>query len=894
MPARMGIDTNGDGLLDYPESAAEVPTGPFPVVLRIRNNLCDADSTYAWSVEGEDVGGGKGRCELRWFAEEGTYPVEVEVESAAGDHQSYEREVVVQDWLVVSIGDSVASGEGNPDQPGFFHKAVWQSPRCHRSTLAAPVQAALALERADTHTSVTFVHLACSGAKVRTGLLEPYAGADVPDNAQRPLLTPQVKELEEIAAKRPVDAVVLDAGANDVHFGPLAAFCILHTNCVSQRFDPEAKAGSGEAADLLPVVIRKALAGLRTAYEELGDELKGVVEPSRLLFVEYFDPLRDASGAICNKIGVPFVPHFFIDRNEATFAAEEVLKPLNEEIAEAAQREGWTEVKGVTEAFRQHGYCAGKQSWIRTLTKSVLIQAGNHPASRWLGALHPNELGHRAMASLISAALQRRLYTGEGPAAEPEPEAENPDENEGEGGTGSGAGEFPGLEKDVRNVLLALAALSALGVLGLLRRRMIRSRRHGGGGPPPQIRTDWPGPLHEAATVEAFRYMLEHSNRWVHRRVESIEFIDERRMRRRVSVDFTPRPAPTGPKLVPVAMLSKGVLTHFDLRDEEGASVPMRTADQNAMLSTEYMLAVAEEATNQAPSEQLQQLCWTIARGELPEAELAVSKIKERIDAGDEPEAVLQSKRFRRLTTTFSKSFPIVVALENKRRRVLKYAADEPIQSQPTIKARLGLSPARFAIKIPELGDARSRHIEFLPGEGFEINDASMGGIQPNGEPRITAIDTRDGQTAHLALSNVQRGTKGWSVVRLWAERRGIFVGGPLLAFLGALALTAAWFALPELAENSRDAASLLLAVPAAFVTYIGTRNPHPLAAALMLGVRSLISIAGAAGFIAAGGMALGYSAETLRVILGGGAIVIWLCAACLTVLYFRPDATTA
>jgi GDSL-like Lipase/Acylhydrolase family len=892
MPARLGGDANGDGLLDYPESAAEVPTGPFPVVLEIRKNLCNPDSTYAWSVEGEDAGGGRGRCRLPWdFPEEGTHPVEVEVESAAGDRQSYQREVVVQDWLVVSIGDSVASGEGNPDQPGFFFRhAVWQSPRCHRSTLAAPVQAALALERADRHTSVTFVHLACSGAKVRAGLMEPYAGADVPDNAQPPLLPPQVSELREIASKRPIDAVVLDAGANDVHFGPLASFCIRHVDCVSQQFDPEGTAKPPKVADLLPVVIGKALAGLRIAYRELGDELKDIVEPSRVLIVEYFDPLRNASGAICHKIGVPFVPRFYIDRNEATFAADELLAPLNEAIAEAARREGWTDVTGVAEAFRRHGYCAGKQSWIRTLTKSVLTQAGAHPASRWIGALHPNEKGHQAMAGLISAALQRRLYAGEGAAGEPEP----PVGEGGGGGGGPGADEFPGLEEDVRNVLLALAALSVAAMLGLLGRRTIRRRRAGaGGGPgtPPQIRSNGPGALHAAATVQAFGDMLENSSSWVHRRIESIDFIDERRMRRRVSVDFTPPPLPAGPILVPVAMLSKGVLTHFDLRDEEGASVPMRTADQNATLSTQYMLAAAKEATNQPPSEQLRQLCWTIARGELPEAKHAVREIKELVNAGGEPGSLLLSKPFMRLTTTFSKRFPIVVALENDRRRVLKYAADEPIRSRPKAMARLGLSPARFVIKIPELGDAGSRHVEFLPSDGFEIHDARMGGTQPDGERKFTTTDARDGHAAHLALSNVQRRTKGLAEVRLWAERRGIFAGGPLLAAFGALALTAAWFALPELAENARDAASLLLAVPAAFVTYMGTRDPHPLAAALMRGVRWLVSIAGAAGFLAAGGLALGYSAETMRILLGLAAVVAWLCTIGLVIVYFAPRA---
>lgn len=36
--------------------------------------------------------------------------------------------VTVQDWLIVSIGDSVASGEGNPDRASLdpFTPETWQ------------------------------------------------------------------------------------------------------------------------------------------------------------------------------------------------------------------------------------------------------------------------------------------------------------------------------------------------------------------------------------------------------------------------------------------------------------------------------------------------------------------------------------------------------------------------------------------------------------------------------------------------------------------------------------------------------------------------------------------------------------------------------------------------
>jgi GDSL-like Lipase/Acylhydrolase family len=894
MAPRLGEDADGDHLLDYADSAQEVAIGPFAVEIFTPDRICNPHSTYSWSIAGTDIGSGVGRCRLRRnLPREGIYEVSLEVESQAGEVLEYHRDVVVQDWLVVSIGDSVGSGEGNPSQGGFLRRAHWQSQRCHRSTLAAPVQAALALERADSHTSVTFVHLACSGAGVKVGLLEPYEGADVSKQAQPPLLAPQVSELEAIASQRPIDSLLVSAGANDVYFGPLVAFCIRQVDCVSKRFDPSAAdTGSKDQAGLLPVVIKAALVRLEDSYRDLGAELSPLVDASRVLVVDYFDPTRDAQGATCRKIGIPFLPRWYIDRDESTFAQEQLLAPLNEAIAEAAKREGWLEVTGVAESFRRHGYCARGESWIRTLPRSLVTQAGWRARSRVLGTMHPNERGHQALATLISGSLQRRLYSNGGAAAELEP-GEGGDllDTETGGGGGMASDHHDELERDVLTGLIVLAIIALLSG-SALSRRLFRSspqRKPGTAAAPAKIRTDLPRIWQSKAVVDGFSEMLEESSEWVHRRVESIAFIDERTIRRRMSVDFTPRMAEgSETTLVPLAMLAKGVLTRFDLRDEEERSVPMRTSEENATLSTQYMLAVAAEATGRPASDRLRELCWTIARGEPPEADLAIAEISERITIGQEP-ASLASPKFLELSTTFAARFPIVVELDDTSRRVLKFASDETVMKGPERQARWGIFPAVFQIDVPELGDAGSRHIEFLTADGLETRAARIVGRQPNGQRVTDRTNAGDGREAHLVVNKVQRATRGVAEVRLWVQRRGILTGGPLLALFAATALTACWFALPELATNSRDAASLLLAVPAAFVTYLGARDPHPLTAAMLWGTRVLIVLAGSAGFLGAGALALGYSAETLRVLLAAAAAIAWFTVLGLAAIYLAP-----
>lgn len=121
--------------------------------------------------------------------------------------------------------------------------------RCHRSMISGQARAALAIEQADPHTSVTLIHLACSGAVIdnlikdsgenykmitqeNPGVLDPLLAltADITIPAQM-----QMKgQIAEAAAKtlnREVDAVVISIGGNDVGFGDLIVECILGEPC---------------------------------------------------------------------------------------------------------------------------------------------------------------------------------------------------------------------------------------------------------------------------------------------------------------------------------------------------------------------------------------------------------------------------------------------------------------------------------------------------------------------------------------------------------------------------------------------------------------------------------------------------------------------------------------
>ena len=147
---------------------------------------------------------------------------------------------------------------------------------------------------------------------------------------------------------------------------------------------------------------RAALARLPAAYDALAERLKGHVDPSKVIVVEYFDPLRDRRGETCEHA----LPH--VDVDEASWAQRNVLAPLNAQLRAAAARHGWQVVGGVAEAFRRHGICAGGQSWITRPLESALNELA------LVGTLHPNRDGHVATATLIAPILAGTLGVGSG------------------------------------------------------------------------------------------------------------------------------------------------------------------------------------------------------------------------------------------------------------------------------------------------------------------------------------------------------------------------------------------------------------------------------------------------------------------------------------------------
>jgi hypothetical protein len=141
------------------------------------------------------------------------YPTGAWIAVQIGGLQVAEVAARVTDLFIVGMGDSYASGEGNPDVPVRFsperttdygigakstpltgyparigdwkaigdrrfieENARWQDQACHRSLYSHQLRAALQIAVEDPHRAVTFAGFACSGAETTFGLFLDYTG----------------------------------------------------------------------------------------------------------------------------------------------------------------------------------------------------------------------------------------------------------------------------------------------------------------------------------------------------------------------------------------------------------------------------------------------------------------------------------------------------------------------------------------------------------------------------------------------------------------------------------------------------------------------------------------------------------------------------------------------
>ena len=343
----------------------------------------------------------------------------VDVMRGAEPPQRVIAEILVRDVLIAGLGDSIASGDGNPDRPillsdeGFCFRrflggassayyrpgragyrgnrscdgapgggdgdwaatgAHWMSAPCHRSLYSYQVRTALALAIEQPHLAVTFLPLACTGASIEEGLIKGQSARECPPRGPCTGTVPgQLAQLRDALAaarrqnpNRTLDAVLLTVGANDVQFSELVADVMIESGTERTLFARAGRIGSVEQAErLLATRLPGDFARLRAALRPLvGGDLK------RVIYVAYGNPALQDEGVPCDggRAGFDVHPAFAIDpgriRRAAAFVDQALLPRLRAlalceggVICSDPVNERMTFVDAHQRAFAQHGFC---------------------------------------------------------------------------------------------------------------------------------------------------------------------------------------------------------------------------------------------------------------------------------------------------------------------------------------------------------------------------------------------------------------------------------------------------------------------------------------------------------------------------------------------------------
>lgn len=351
-----------------------------------------------------------------------TTNVSVDVSSGSEPPARATAEIAVRDVLIAGLGDSIASGEGNPDRAvelsddGFCFRsylggpagmyfrpgrarfkgaracdtsdgmslqnwqragAQWMSPACHRSLYSYQTRTAIALAARNPQIAVTYLPLACTGATIAEGLFGKQgarecaitkAGLNCAGtvNAQLAELREAMTAAQSRQPGRTLDMVLLSIGANDINFSGLVADVIVESGTERALSRRTGVLGTvDEARATLQRDLPQGFSKLRQALRPLvGGDL------SRVVYVSYGNPAF-ANGAPCpgGRAGFDIHPSFNADPQRlaevANFVQREFLPQVkrlalcgNGVLCADARRDTMTFVDQHQPTFAEHGFCA--------------------------------------------------------------------------------------------------------------------------------------------------------------------------------------------------------------------------------------------------------------------------------------------------------------------------------------------------------------------------------------------------------------------------------------------------------------------------------------------------------------------------------------------------------
>jgi hypothetical protein len=447
--------------------------------------------------------------------------------------------------------------------------------------------------------------------------------------------------------------------------------------------------------------------------------------------------------------------------------------------------------------------------------------------------------------------------------------------------------------------------------------------------------------------------MLLWPRTWIHRRVESIQLIDETTAVRRVSVDLTvPRNLPAADALtpvgagspwasrlrvppdedpshlsatdhnvgsgaaaaerrtvvVPIALLAKRSLVHFDLQNEAGTALSLLTTEQNTRLSAAVLLELAyseqPEVCDSLVPKDIR--CLVGDDDQIRRREALGRCLNERTEVS---RYLVGLEGFRALATDLERYFVAYARLDALpgQRRIVKFSYESyesEVTAEPNqrgLRTFFGWRPFTYSSEELPVGFGDSYHIEIEAPPESEFSYASLvcsdraSGVEPpnpeNSWQTPCDFDLPAGRI-HFHATPTDRGTSGRVLFGIRIRRTGMLRALVVAGIISAGVLLAIRLRLWEFRSHSGDSdavAALLATFPALLATYVLQPGEHAVVGRILRGPRLMLLISGAIAFLGALSLFANFSHSTLALIW-----TIFVCAnvtlaALLSASYFLP-----
>ncbi|NEK60230.1 hypothetical protein GCU56_20440 [Geodermatophilus sabuli] len=383
---------------------------------------------------------------------------------------------------------------------------------------------------------------------------------------------------------------------------------------------------------------------------------------------------------------------------------------------------------------------------------------------------------------------------------------------------------------------------------------------------------------------------FQKPSRWMHRRVERVDFISDNLCRHHVSLDFDVQRAsvvqvartagwmPTS-LLLPLGLMAKDPpLTSFDLRDDAGVSRPLLTSQETAEAAHQALRYVASKILQpQVLSDASRRTLWDIVSRPASEAESALKgwydPTTHTYAAGSEESRLMGDAAFKLIVSELVDNYIALTPIDpTTTRQLLKYSyvSDVPWEA-PRLVDRIFGTSARFTFPVAA-GASYSYHFELAAPENSDVRRLALSEVA--GDPPSAAnaknlmrVDGRREQM-HVYAHEADRSANHAVVVDLVPQRRGLVRYAWFGALYASVALVSGylWQLFTRRLEDANVEAlgAALLLVPALIAVYVSRPGEHGMAARFAFGARVAMVLAAAAAVLGSIALALGFKGLAL------------------------------